>query len=72
MNNMPQNTTSIWIKLTEEQKKGMTPEAFNKLWGMLTDEQKAEVTVIAAACQRNRDLERIQNGGAPDLTVEEV
>ena len=66
------NTASIWINLTEEQKKGMTPEAFNKLWDMLTDEQRAEITAIAAASQYNCDLERCNNHGAPDLTGEEV
>lgn len=98
--NAPKNSTSVWIKHTEEQqaeaallnavnkhneiKTGEasakaentnTPKTSantGKLWGMLTDEQKAEVTVIAAAGQRNRDLERFQNGGAPDLTAEEV
>ena len=72
MNNTPLNATSVWIKLTEEQKKEMTPEAYNKLWNMLTDDEKAEILLIQQANQINADKERQKPHGAPGFYAREV
>lgn len=43
-----------------------------KAWNLLTDEQKAELILINAVIQQDKEQERIKNGEAPELYVVEV
>lgn len=43
-----------------------------KAWELLTDEQKAELILVNAVIQQNKELERTKNAEAPELYVVEV
>lgn len=43
-----------------------------KAWNLLTDEQKANLILVNAVIQQNKELERIKNAEAPELYVVEV